>query len=167
MSIDKIFAEKGNNTIYVNVANPALVKPFRSKGFISMNKDELPEDLQEELTGIEFADQIQKWMKHKVGWFDLIKAPLPKMGMSNKKVTRGMWKGLARLIHEDRYLKGDKETYVRFSSLGKKNQEMVDWYLERGFKFPEKRLLYMQGIVEEMLRDSTVRYSVEDRSRGD
>ena len=47
---------------------------FRKRGFTDMQVEELPEDIQEELKGTKYADQVQKWIKSNTGsWFDLIK----------------------------------------------------------------------------------------------
>tara|TARA_R110002167_G_scaffold60308_2_gene170490 strand:+ start:1577 stop:2110 length:534 start_codon:yes stop_codon:yes gene_type:complete len=62
--LDKIINEKGNKTLLVNVANPAIVGSFRRKGFIDMIINEIPKELQEELEGIKYPDQLQKWMMY-------------------------------------------------------------------------------------------------------
>jgi len=62
--LDKIINEKGNKTLLVNVANPAIVGSFRRKGFTDMIINEIPKELQEELEGIKYPDQLQKWMMY-------------------------------------------------------------------------------------------------------
>ena len=62
--IEKILQEKGNKTLFFNLANPKISGKYRSLGFKDMNKDELPNEIQEELEGIEYPDQIQKWIMY-------------------------------------------------------------------------------------------------------
>ena len=38
-----------------------------------MNKDELPQEIQEELQGIEYTDQVQKFIIHKCDWFSILR----------------------------------------------------------------------------------------------
>jgi len=78
-----------------------------------------------------------------------------------------MWKGLIKVIRDDKYLMGNKQKFVRYSNLGKINKNMVDMYLNIGLKFPERRYNCLLGIQDEMLRSSTERYDVEDQSRGE
>lgn len=63
--VDKILSEKGSKTLYINVAKEGLGAAFRRKGFKDMEKDELPQDIQEDLQGTKYSDQVQKWMKLK------------------------------------------------------------------------------------------------------
>lgn len=63
--VDKILSEKGSKTLYINVAKEGLGAAFRAKGFKDMEKDELPQDIQEDLQGTKYSDQVQKWMKLK------------------------------------------------------------------------------------------------------
>lgn len=170
LCIQKVLSEKGSKTLYINVANEKLAEQgsFRKRGFTDMKVEELPEEIQEELKDTKYADQVQKWIKSNTGsWFDLVKARKNKIRMSNKKITKGMWKGLIKVIRDDKYLMGDKKKFVRYSNLGKINKNMVDMYLNIGLKFPERRYKSLLGIQDEMLRSSTERYDVEDQSRGD
>jgi hypothetical protein len=63
--VKKILSEKGSKTLYINVAKEGLGAAFRAKGFKDMEKDELPQDIQEDLQGTKYSDQVQKWMKLK------------------------------------------------------------------------------------------------------
>lgn len=63
--VDKVLSEKGSKTLYINVAKEGLGESYRRKGFKDMQKDELPQDIQEELQGKQYSDQVQKWMKYK------------------------------------------------------------------------------------------------------
>ena len=72
--VDKIIAEKGSNTLYVNIANDKIASTYRNRGFGDMNISELPEDSQQDLEGLTYADQVQKWMIHKqASWFSILK----------------------------------------------------------------------------------------------
>jgi hypothetical protein len=73
LCVQKILSEKGSSTIYVNVANPALVNSFRSRGFTDMVRTELPKELQEELEPTNYADNVQKLMRHSVNWFSVLR----------------------------------------------------------------------------------------------
>lgn len=169
LCVQKVLSEKGSKTLYINVANEKLAEQgsFRKRGFTDMKVEELPEEIREELKDTKYADQVQKWIKSNTGsWFDLVKARKNKIRMSNKKITKGMWKGLIKVIRDDKYLMGNKQKFVRYSNLGKINKNMVDMYLNIGLKFPERRYKCLLGIQDEMLRSSTERYDVEDKSRG-
>jgi len=63
--VDKILSEKGSKTLYINVVKEGLGESYRRKGFKDMQKDELPKDIQEELQGKQYSDQVQKWMEYK------------------------------------------------------------------------------------------------------
>jgi len=63
--VDKVLSEKGSKTLYINVAKEGLGESYRRKGFKDMEKDELPQDIQEELQGKQYSDQVQKWMEYK------------------------------------------------------------------------------------------------------
>lgn len=170
LCVQKVLSEKGSKTLYINVANEKLAElgSFRKRGFTDMKVEELPEEIREELKDTKYADQVQKWIKSNTGsWFDLVKARKNKIKMSNKKITKGMWKGLIKIIRDDKYLMGNKQKFVRYSNLGKVNKNMVDMYLNIGLKFPERRYKCLLGIQDEMLRSSTERYDVEDKSRVD
>ncbi len=169
LCVQKVLSEKGSKTLYINVANEKLAEQgsFRKRGFTDMKVEELPEEIREELKDTKYADQVQKWIKSNTGsWFDLVKARKNKIRISNKKITKGMWKGLIKVIRDDKYLMGNKQKFVRYSNLGKINKNMVDMYLNIGLKFPERRYKCLLGIQDEMLRSSTERYDVEDKSRG-
>ena len=170
LCVQKVLSEKGRKTLYINVANEELAErgSFRKRGFTDMKVEELPEEIREELKDTKYADQVQKWIKSNTGsWFDLVKARKNKIKMSNKKITKGMWKDLIKVIRDDKYLMGNKQKFVRYSNLGKINKNMVDMYLNIGLKFPERRYNCLLGIQDEMLRSSTERYDVEDQSRGE
>ena len=65
--LDKIIKEKGKNTLLVNIANSDIINAYRKKGFIDMDKDNIPEELLEELNEVvdpEYPDQVQKYMQH-------------------------------------------------------------------------------------------------------
>lgn len=70
--LDKVVREKGNKTLLVNVANPAIVNSFRRKGFTDMVIEEIPKELQEELAGIKYPDQLQKWMVYSVPEWQMV-----------------------------------------------------------------------------------------------
>lgn len=74
------------------------------------------------------------------------------------------WKKLKDGILNDE-LPRDRTKYVRYSNLASINQRMVIYYLRLGFKKPEKRAIYLKGILEEMLRSSNERYDVQDSGR--
>lgn len=66
MLVDKVLSEKGGKTLLINIANPNLVNLYRRKGFIDMEKETLPEELLQPIEGKEFADQVQKWVLHRM-----------------------------------------------------------------------------------------------------
>lgn len=74
------------------------------------------------------------------------------------------WKELIKGILSDELPK-DRSKYVRFSNLAGINQKMVIYYLKRGLKEPDKRAIFLRGILEEMQRSSNERYDVEDKSK--
>jgi len=74
------------------------------------------------------------------------------------------WKELKEGIVSDELPK-DKTKYVRFSNLSDINKRMVIYYLKLGYKHPEKQVMCLKGILEEMLRSSNERYDVEDSGR--
>ena len=65
-------------------------------------------------------------------------------------------------VKEDRF-PSDRKKYVKYSNLSDINRKMVNGYLKRGAKNPEKREQYIQGIADEMRRSSNERYELEDR----
>ena len=62
--IDKAIKEKRSRTLYINIANQRIANNYRAKGFKDMNKDELPEDVKQELGDIRYTDQVQKLLSH-------------------------------------------------------------------------------------------------------
>ena len=72
--IDKIIKEKGNKTLLVNINNPAIIGSFRRKGFSDMRIDEIPQELQEELEGVRYSDQVQKLLSYSPpNWQEVLK----------------------------------------------------------------------------------------------
>ena len=72
--IDKMIKEKGNKTLLVNINNPAIIGSFRRKGFSDMRIDEIPQELQEELEGLRYSDQVQKILTHSPpNWQEVLK----------------------------------------------------------------------------------------------
>lgn len=73
--VQKILQEKGSKTLFINLANPSISAKYRSMGFKDMNKDELPDEIREELEGIQYPDQVQKWIwgVYRDAWFDVVK----------------------------------------------------------------------------------------------
>ena len=70
--ISKVVEEKGNKTLYGNAVNLGFAKHMRGVGFIDMDIESLPEDIQQELEGIEYPDQLQKWLKISDEWFNMV-----------------------------------------------------------------------------------------------
>ena len=168
LCVQKVLSEKGSKTLYINVANEKLAEmgSFRKRGFTDMQVEELPEDIQEELKGTKYADQVQKWIKSNTGsWFDLIK----KSSTIRKKRDRAdmWWIRMGNSIFQDEIPFKDKQKYVRYSNLGKDNKRAIRYYLDNGLKNPKRRNVFYDNIKEEMLRSSNVRYDVEDQSKGD
>jgi len=79
-------------------------------------------------------------------------------------MSKMTWKELKEGILADE-LPRDRNKYVRFSNLASINQRMVVYYLKLGYKKPEKQVMCLKGILEEMLRSSNERYDVEDSGR--
>tara|TARA_R110000796_G_scaffold19627_5_gene58925 strand:+ start:8932 stop:9738 length:807 start_codon:yes stop_codon:yes gene_type:complete len=164
LCVKKVLSEK-NGTIYINVANPNLVGSFRRRGFTDMQVGELPEDIQEELQGTNYPDQVQKWLKSKGIWFDMFrKSEVVIKAMSKEDM---IWIRLGNSIMQDNIPFKNPNKYVKYSNLGKDNKRAVKFYLETGLARPKRRNEFYKGIQEEMLRGSNVRYDVEDQSRGD
>ena len=84
--VDKILSEKGSKTLYINVAKEGLGAAFRKKGFKDMERDELPQDIQEDLQGTKYSDQVQKWMKLKAKDMAVDK-PMPQITTRRKIKT--------------------------------------------------------------------------------
>ena len=76
----------------------------------------------------------------------------------SKRMT---WKQLKDGILNDE-LPRDRKKYVRYTNLTSINKKMVIYYLKSGFRNPERRAMYLKGILEEMLRSSNARYDIED-----
>jgi len=164
LCVKKVLSEK-NGTIYINVANPNLVDSFRRRGFTDMQVSELPEDIQEELKGTKYEDQVQKWLKSKGIWFDMVK----KSNVVLKAMSKSdmIWIRLGNSIMQDNIPFKNPNKYVKYSNLGRDNKRAIRFYLETGLAKPKRRNEFYQNIQEEMLRSSNVRYDVEDQSRGD
>tara|TARA_R100001440_G_scaffold577_6_gene1826 strand:+ start:3090 stop:3608 length:519 start_codon:yes stop_codon:yes gene_type:complete len=72
--VDKIISEKGSKTLYVNIANDKIATIYRDRGFNDMNISELPKEIQEELQGINYPEQLQKWIKlDSPRWMEVLK----------------------------------------------------------------------------------------------
>lgn len=164
LCVKKVLSEK-NGTIYINVANSKLVGSFRRRGFTDMQTSELPEDIQEELKGTKYEDQVQKWLKSNTGsWFDLVKSST----IRKKRDKADMWWiRLGNAIFQDEIPFKDNRKYVKYSNLGRDNKRAIKFYLDNGLKNPTRRNVFYNKIREEMFRSSNVRYDVEDQSRGD
>lgn len=70
--ISKLLEKKGNKTLYGNAVNLNFAKHMRDMGFIDMDKESLPIEIQQELEGLTFPDQLQKWMKISDEWFNMV-----------------------------------------------------------------------------------------------
>lgn len=72
--IDKLLSEKGSKTIYINIMNPAVSSSYRRRGFVDMKEENLPDDAREAIEGIQFKDQVQKWlMLGTPKWMEVLK----------------------------------------------------------------------------------------------
>lgn len=71
--IDKAIQEKGSKTLYINIANSDIIDKYRGKGFTDMKVEELPEEVQSEIEGLTFSDQVQKWIRHTSEWRSILK----------------------------------------------------------------------------------------------
>ena len=76
----------------------------------------------------------------------------------SKRMT---WKQLKDGILNDE-LPRDRKKYVRYTNLTSINKKMVIYYLKSGFQKPEKRALFLKGILEEMPSSTNARYDIED-----
>ena len=70
--ISKLLEEKGNKTLYGNAVSLSFAKHMRKAGFVDMDKESLPIEIQQELEGIDYPDQLQKWMKISDEWFNMV-----------------------------------------------------------------------------------------------
>jgi len=168
--LDKLLKEKGNKTLYINLTNERASKLYRNAGFKDMKVESLPKEIQEELEGTNYNDQVQKFLVFESGWWGVVKEPtiindfLSPSGIAKgeKPMSNYKWKQLIIGIKEDKFPK-DRKKYVRYSNLDSINRRMVNGYLKRGVKNPEKRNQYLKGIADEMRRSSNERYELEDR----
>lgn len=72
--VDKMIKEKGSKTLFANITNPRASAIYRSKGFKDMNKEELPQEIQDELEGVDgYVDQLQKFLIHTPHWFSILR----------------------------------------------------------------------------------------------
>lgn len=80
-------------------------------------------------------------------------------------IIKGMsWTQLKNGILSDELPK-DRKKYVRYTNLTSINKKMVIYYLQQGFRNPERRKKCLAGILEEMLRSSNERYDIEDSTK--
>lgn len=171
LCVKKVLSEK-SGTIYINVANPNLVDSFRRRGFTDMQTSELPEDIQEELKGTKYEDQVQKWLKsnNTTGWFDMVKSNV----IAKKRSKADMWwiRFSVKILQDeipfrDKKNEKNEDLYVKFSNLGKDNKKQVEWYLKYGEKKPKSRNVFFEKIKEEMSKKTDYRSYIEEQSRGD
>jgi len=72
--VDKMLENKGSKTIYANPVLISFAKQLRDSGFKDMEKETLPEEIQEELQGINYPEQLQKWIKLDTSkWMEVLK----------------------------------------------------------------------------------------------
>jgi len=171
LCVKKVLSEK-SGTIYINVANPNLVDSFRRRGFTDMQTSELPEDIQEELKGTKYEDQVQKWLKsnNTTGWFDMVKSNV----IAKKRSKADMWwiRFSVKILQDeipfrDKKNEKNEDLYVKYSNLGKDNKKQVEWYLKYGEKKPKSRNVFFEKIKEEMSKKTDYRSYIEEQSRGD
>jgi len=168
--LDKLLKEKGGKTLYINLTNPRAAELYRNAGFKDMKVESLPKEIQEELEGTNYNDQVQKFLVLESEWWGVVKEPTIINGFfspsgiakGEKPMSNYKWKQLIIGIKEDKFPK-DRKKYVRYSNLDSINRRMVNGYLKRGVKNPEKRNQYLKGIADEMARSSNERYELEDR----
>ena len=128
--VDKIIAEKGSNTLYVNIANDRIASTYRNRGFGDMNISELPEDSQQDLEGLTYADQVQKWMIHKqASWFSILK----------KKYNFQFIKAAVRKIVEDLDGRGIENKDL-MNRIGKEYRELIIAYGNHSEKAQLRRI---------------------------
>jgi len=168
--LDKLLKEKGNKTLYINLTNERASKLYRNAGFKDMKVESLPKEIQEELEGTNYNDQVQKFLVLESGWWGVVKERTvikevfspSGIAKGDKPMSNYKWKQLIIGIKEDRF-PSDRKKYVKYSNLSDINRKMVNGYLKRGAKNPKKREQYIQGIADEMRRSSNERYELEDR----
>jgi len=166
----KLLSEKGSKTLYVNMTNPRASTLYRDAGFKDMKVESLPKEIQEELKGTKYSDQVQKFLVLESGWWGVVKERTvikeffspSGIAKGDKPMSNYKWKQLIIGIKEDRF-PSDRKKYVKYSNLSDINRKMVNGYLKRGAKNPKKREQYLQGIADEMRRSSNERYELEDR----
>ena len=166
----KLLSEKGSKTLYVNMTNPRASTLYRDAGFKDMKVESLPKEIQEELEGTNYNDQVQKFLVFESGWWGVVKERTvikeffspSGIAKGDKPMSNYKWKQLIIGIKEDRF-PSDRKKYVKYSNLSDINRKMVNGYLKRGAKNPKKREQYLQGIADEMRRSSNERYELEDR----
>ena len=71
--LDKLLKEKGNKTLYINLTNERASKLYRNAGFKDMEVESLPKEIQEELEGTNYNDQVQKFLVLESGWWKVVK----------------------------------------------------------------------------------------------
>lgn len=170
--LSKLLSEKGSKTLYINLTNPRAGELYRNAGFKDMKVESLPKEIQEELEGTNYSDQVQKFLVLESGWWGVVKEPtiindfLSPSGIAKgdkpMKITNEEWKQLISDIKKDKFPK-DRKKYFRFSNLDDINRRMVIGYLKRGWKNPKKRELCRKGIYDEMDKNSSHRGYLEDR----
>ena len=109
--IDKAIQEKGSKTLYINIANSGIIDKYRGKGFKDMNVEELPEEVQSEIEGLTFSDQVQKWIHHTSEWKSILKKVSDyERAIAQQHAPREMERGKARYIiaYQMAYNKNDK-----------------------------------------------------------
>ena len=168
--LSKLLSEKGSKTLYINLTNPRAAEIYRNAGFKDMKVESLPKEIQEELEGTNYSDQVQKFLVLESGWWGVVKERTvikeffspSDIAKGDKPMSNYKWKQLIIGIKEDKF-PSDRKKYVKYSNLSDINRKMVNGYLKRGAKNPKKREQYMQGIADEMRRSSNERYELEDR----
>ena len=72
--VDKMLKHKGSKTIYANPVSAAFGKKLRDFGFKDMDVKTLPKEIQEELKGVNYPEQLQKWVKlDSPRWMEVLK----------------------------------------------------------------------------------------------
>jgi len=72
--LDKMLENKGSKTIYANPVSITFGKKLRDSGFKDMERETLPKEIQEELQGINYPEQLQKWIKlDSPRWMEVLK----------------------------------------------------------------------------------------------
>lgn len=168
--LSKLLSEKGSKTLYINLTNPRAAEIYRNAGFKDMKVESLPKEIQEELEGTNYSDQVQKFLVLESGWWGVVKErTVIKEFFSPSGIAKGdkpmsdeEWKQLIIGIKKDKFPK-DRKKYFRFSNLDGINRRMVIDYLKRGAKNPKKRELCRNGVYDEMDKNSNHRGYLEDR----